>query len=210
MLAAAIVSALALQAAAPAKGLDAFDLAMKGRSGAGVKLAETMYRGFQACGRQIETRKHLTSANAAGLKKTGMALSTKPPADVAAVAASVFKKAPIYAQVTGAAAGVWVVGSASMPMCRVIVSDTSDAVAARKELDTQFSASKSWSRDEAQSYNRNGLVRQAYVLGKGRPGPRLLTFIDGPAEVTDAGKGIQAMITVGVAKGAAAPTVEKK
>ena len=97
-----------------------------------------------------------------------------------------------------------------MPMCRVIVSDTSDAVAARKELDAQFAASKSWARDDAQSYIKDGLVRQAYVLGKGRPGPRLLTFIDGPAQVSNGGKGIQAMITVGVTKAGAAPTAEKK
>ena len=213
MLGAPLLAALALQASAPSKGgADAFDLALQGKNAAGVKLAETMYRGFQACGKQIATRKHLTSANAAELKKAGLALSTKPPAEVSAVAATVFKQSPIYAQVSGAAAGVWVVGSAKVPVCRVIVADTAHVLSARKELETQFAASKSWAADASQSYTREGVVRQAYVLGKGKPGQRLMAFIDGPGETADGGKGIQAIITVGVSKAqsAGATKTDKK
>ena len=212
MVGAAILSALALQASAPDKPVDEFDLAMQGRSVAGVKLAEAMDRGFDACGRQIANRKYLTSANAAGLKKDGMVPSTKPPAEVAAVAATVFKQSPIYAQVTGAAASIWVVGSATVPLCRVIIADTSEVPAARKELAARFAAAKSWSPDAEQSYTREGVVRQAYILNKDKPGPKLLTFIDGPGETSDGGKGIQAIITVGVTKTqtAGATTTEKK
>jgi len=200
MISATILAVLAAQAASAPRKPDAFDLALRGKDAAVTQVAEAMHEGFKTCARQVADRAHLSAANKAELDKAGVTLRETPPDEVAIVAATLFKEAPIYAELKSPAGSVWLIASASLPACKVTVADTSGVPGARAELNRLFGTAEAWSPDLAQSFDKDGLVRQAYVLNKDKPGPHMVTFVDGPNEVVNDGKGIQSIITVGVQK----------
>ena len=206
MIAAALTLALALQASAPAaKGpakaaAPAKRVAVPRATASEYAVAEAMQKGFTACALQVTDRKHLAAGNQAALKKAGLTLSDAPPEEVKTVAMQLFKDGSTYAQVASFPAAVWVIGSPTLPACKVTVANTKDAPGARAELDRRFRGAKAWSHDPAASWTRNGLVRQAYILNKDRPGPHMRMLVDGPAAAADEGKGIQTIMTIGFVK----------
>ena len=226
MIAAALTLALALQAApadakapaakapvakAPAKAADRAKSSVAKSSDARsvtlakatpgeFALAEAMQRGFTACALQVTERKHLTAANAATLTKAGLTLSAAPPEDVKTVAAQMFKTGTSFAQVTAPGAAVWVIGSSTVPACKVTVAGTKDVLGARAEIDRRFRGAKAWSHDPARSFTRDGVSRQAYILNKDLPGRHMMMLVDGPTALADEGKGIQAIMTIGFIK----------
>jgi hypothetical protein len=196
MAAAILITALALQSAAPA----ADATASRSEGIAAIALAEAMERGFRACAEQVAERKLLSTANDGALAKTGLTLSTSPPDEIAMVASTIFRESPLYAEVKSSEGKVWVIASPDVPACKVTAGDSRDVTLARQALDGLFAKSTTWSLDKAQSHVKDGVRRQTYVLNKGKPGPHMIAFIDGPVEIVNDGKGVQAIITVGIQK----------
>ena len=163
-------------------------------------ITDSVEKGFRACIQQVGNRKFLSTANEVGLAAGGVALSDAASPDVRAVAAQLFTEGPVFGEVVGAPKPVWVVGSATVPACKVTLANTSQAGAARAEFDRRLREAGKWTADQAQSWTRNGVTRQAYVQPAAASGARLLVFVDGPTEPANGGEGIQAIVTVGIMK----------
>lgn len=208
MLPTLLAAGLALQAAAPQQAepvkpeapVQAPAATPKPAAIGVMAVTEAMEKGFRACASQVADRRHLSAINGAELEKAGLKLGDTPDEEVATVASSIFGENPIYARVENEDGDVWVIGSATIPACKVTVANTKDAYVARQELDRRFTASDTWSADGGQSFEKGGVDRRAYVLNKTESGPHMVTFVDGPTELVNDGRGIQSIITVGIMK----------
>jgi hypothetical protein len=190
MAAGAFVAALLLSSATPEPPVPATPAVT------GEVLADRLDTAFRACALQITDRgAYLVSGNAEELAKKGIGLA-KPPADVLGMATRLFGESGVYASVTAPVGQIWVAGSATLPVCKVTLSDTELGLTGGYTWATRLRRSAAWQWDKARSGQSGPLMREFFVLNADRPGPHMVLIIDGPNSVYNEGKGIQMIMTV--------------
>ena len=159
-------------------------------------VAEALEKGFRACALQVTSRAHISRARADDLKKEGISLGDVPPDEVATFSKTQFPEDRLFAKIDSKAGALWMIASPTLPLCKVTVSDTPSAVAAREAVDARMDANKDWSADAARSKSGDGVTRKAWTQAAGAAGSRVLLQIDGPDAPANNGDGIQAILTV--------------
>ena len=153
---------------------------------------ESIELGFKLCSKQIIGQGHLAPEHAAMLEDMGVSLLEEVPADVAQNTGPLFLKDPIYAQINTDAAGVFIVTSRGHIACRVVVTDTADALKPRIQFVDALRRTSTWTYDQRRSGTFAGQMREELTAADGR----LVAIMNGPNVIANDGKGVQAFLTV--------------
>lgn len=153
---------------------------------------ESIELGFKLCSKQIIGQGHLAPEHAAMLKDMGVSLVRNVPANVTQNTGPLFLKDPIYAQIDADGAGVFIVTSKGHIACRVVVTDTADALKPRIQFVDALRRTSTWTYDQRRSGTFAGQMREELTAADGR----LVAIMNGPNVIANDGKGVQAFLTV--------------
>lgn len=170
----------------------AFDEAAEPPPGRGIY--ESIELGFKLCSKQIIGQGHLAPEHAEMLKDMGVSLAEDVPVDVAQNSGPLFLKDPIYAQIDTDGAGVFIVTAKGHIACRVVVTDTTDALKPRIQFVDALRRTSTWTYDQRRSGTFAGQMREELTAADGR----LVAIMNGPNFIANDGKGVQAFLTVAV------------
>lgn len=158
-------------------------------------IVAALENGFRTCAIQVVSRDHVSRTRADALKAQGILVGEVPPLDVADIAKAQLPGDPVFARVAGDAGTVWLVASATAPVCKVVLSNTAAAPAARAAVATRLDANQSWTADTAKSKSADGVTRKVWTQKAGETG-QVLFQMDGPDQPDNNGEGIQAILTL--------------
>lgn len=170
----------------------AFDEAAEPPPGRGIY--ESIELGFKLCSKQIIGQGHLAPEHAEMLKDMGVSLAEDVPVEVAQNSGPLFLKDPIYAQIDTDGAGVFIVTAKGHIACRVVVTDTTDALKPRIQFVDALRRTSTWTYDQRRSGTFAGQMREELTAADGR----LVAIMNGPNFIANDGKGVQAFLTVAV------------
>ena len=159
-------------------------------------LAARVETGFRACALQLTGHDYLAAKNEAALKVAGIALGGEPPADARSVAARLFPADAVFASIGSPEGKFWVAASATVPVCKLLVSNSAYALTARYNWSTKLRGTAGWTWDRRRSGMQGNFMRDLFVLYPDRPGAHMIVILDGPNVVLNEGVGTQMIMTV--------------
>lgn len=158
------------------------------------EISQRVELGFKLCAKHILRQGILSPQDDVALKELGARIIDTVPQDVRDNSGGLFPENPVFARIGERGSNVYIVTAVNATACRVVVSDTQDALQARLDFVDRLRATSSWIYDAKRSGTANGYMKDELVIKSGY----MITIVNGPQSVRDDGKGIQVFVTVGL------------
>lgn len=155
-------------------------------------VAERFELGFKLCARHIIRQGNLTPVDSRMLGDMGVTLTDDVPEDVRQNGQHLFDTERVFARIGTDGPLVHVATAQNAGACRVIVSDTDDALRGRNKFVDDLRSTSSWTYDQRRSGTVGGMMKDELVIKSGL----MIAIMNGPNTVVNDGKGVQAVLTV--------------
>ena len=155
---------------------------------------ERIELGFKLCANHVLQRGHLAKQHTEFLAGMNVELVDTVPDDVLQSSAPVFPRDRVYARLNGENADVHIITAKGHYACRVIISETDDAIRHRINFVDALRKTSAWTYDERRSGMRGQMLWEELTTANGQ----MVAIMNGPNTVLDGGKGVQGLLTVGL------------
>lgn len=155
-------------------------------------VADRLELGFKLCARHVVQQGILAPEHKAELAGLGVTLVPDVADYIKANTGPLFVSGRIFAKVGTDSPLVYVSTAANATACRVIVSDTDDALRGRVAFVDNLRRTGVWTYDQRRSGTANGMMKDELLIKSGR----MIAIMNGPNTVVNDGRGIQAFLTV--------------